>query len=761
MKDIKVITLINKLNNYLLLGLIFLLPSFFVFNGQISNIFVLDKLILFRVIISLVLVLSVIKFFWQTEIKFLNNRLLFWLILFLLASWLVSTIFSLNPFVSWWGGYFRQLGIFSLLYYLLLFFLIIINFNSWFKIKQLIMMIVLGSIFPCCYGLIQLLGLDPVAYNGDEFRLFSTLGQPNFFGYYLIFVVPLTVYFLIYLVKKFWLKFIIHLLVCFQLICLIFTYSRGAWVGLLIGMIVGLALWLWAKGKKKLVIFSLLVGLFVLLLLVVNLKNISNQAKQLSEKINNPVAERVLSLFYLDNGSNEIRFIYWQSAWSEIEQVSWFRKLFGYGKDTQAFFFIKHYKPDWATYERIGYYPDRVHNLLLDTWLELGLVGVIAYCGLFIYLLSLALKDLVAHNYFKVFVISSLVGQIVANLFSFGAITHYLYWYLFLALLIIPHNLPSSSFNINRFSSIIKFIIIISLSFFVIFFCYYFGIKQYQADIYYAKAKHYNLISDCSSFVDNMEQAIITYPTDLHYKNEYLRLAISCIPETNNKQLTYNLLAQIESLESYKILEYNSLLYIAQAYSYLGYYDDDIYFADAEKVYQRLINETPDVFLAYSKYSKMLLWAEKYNQAIEVAKQGLNTIPDYRQKDQSNFSGNTPKKETFAFYETIADAYFSQGKYDLAIEKYLEIYNVFPQFINIYKKIADAYYFQGNLNQAIEYNQRASRLEPSNYKWFYNLATLYQEQQDLVQAQTYIKQAIQLAPNDPQVQLLYHDLLIN
>jgi len=96
------------------------------------------------------------------------------------------------------------------------------------------------------YALVQLAGLDPwtwgeEAFFGKDLRVFGTLGHPNLLGAYLMMTFPLTAW--LALRAKHGAERIAWALVsAVFLVVIAATLSRGAWIGLLAGVTVGLLL---------------------------------------------------------------------------------------------------------------------------------------------------------------------------------------------------------------------------------------------------------------------------------------------------------------------------------------------------------------------------------------------------------------------------------------------------------------------------------------------------------------------------------------
>jgi len=91
----------------------------------------------------------------------------------------------------------------------------------------------------CLYGIAQHYDFDPVfgrqAILSEQGRSFSTMGHPNFFGSFLILVLLALLSFF-YWSQSGPVKSLVLVLICSVTLCLFYTESRGAWLGLLGGL---------------------------------------------------------------------------------------------------------------------------------------------------------------------------------------------------------------------------------------------------------------------------------------------------------------------------------------------------------------------------------------------------------------------------------------------------------------------------------------------------------------------------------------------
>lgn len=193
--------------------------------------------------------------------------------------------------------------------------------------------------------------VDPERFPLLKRRMYSTLENPNLFGGYLLMIISVLVPFI--LSARRWKDKVMYAVPGLAFfICLVLTYSRGAWLSL--GAIVlGLALFY----DKR---FGFLFLLAPAVLLVYH----------------GQVTERFLSLFSGEDTSVSLRFALWESTMAMIEE----RPLLGVGWGS---YFLAY--PDYNFFiqeENVLIF--HAHNLYLNMPAEVGIPGGICYLAFFL-----------------------------------------------------------------------------------------------------------------------------------------------------------------------------------------------------------------------------------------------------------------------------------------------------------------------------------------------------------------------------------------
>lgn len=289
-------------------------------------------------------------------------------------GWLgIATVFSVDPLLSVFGQYQRAEGLLTFLTYALTLFLAVQLTTTGSRVRELASALASVSVPIGVYGVSQYLGYDPIPWQGLSFagRAFSTYGNPEPLGNFLMFALPLSV--ALALGEKrparratWW---AVSLL---DLVTLVVTFTRGAWIGGLVGLAV-LAALSWRQGVrlvKKVDGWFAAAAAAVLVLLTA--------ASGLRADTVTRIPERLLSLISVEPGSGQTRLELWTSA----AHATAARPVAGFGPDTFALLF-----PAFRTkgfFAVAGYMAsaDNAHDLALQLASTIGVVGALLVAGL-------------------------------------------------------------------------------------------------------------------------------------------------------------------------------------------------------------------------------------------------------------------------------------------------------------------------------------------------------------------------------------------
>nr|WP_290667830.1 tetratricopeptide repeat protein [Ardenticatena sp.] len=393
------------------LAALIVVPLFF--NVYDERVFEEDKIPLLRSIVLVMLALGIIwaiergrqAFSWDDEHPFWKQPLVLpWAGMVLV--YLLTTLWSVSPRISFWGAYIRRQGAYSNLSYMLIFLLIYLILRRREQMGRLITVVLLTSTPAAIYGIIQHFGLDPLPWGGDVTkRVSSVAGNPIFIAAYLIMVVPFTIAKIIEhagrllrddeddeatLPASLLLGAYLFLLVI-QGLTILYSQSRGPMIGLAVGLyffaLVG-ALHLKSRRQRLTASFATIAAAVfgIAFLIVFNLPN-----SPLADLRDAPYIGRLGRVFETESGTGRVRLLIWEGV-LDLLAADPMRTLIGYGDETLYVMYPQHYKPDLAQLENRNASPDRSHNETFDALAMRGVIGfavqLLLFASLFYYLLK-------------------------------------------------------------------------------------------------------------------------------------------------------------------------------------------------------------------------------------------------------------------------------------------------------------------------------------------------------------------------------------
>jgi tetratricopeptide (TPR) repeat protein len=108
---------------------------------------------------------------------------------------IITSITSVVPWISFWGSYQRLQGTYTNLSYIALAAIIVVTITHREQLERLITVMILSSLVAIGYGLVQHYQMDPLPWRGDVItRVASTMGNSIFVAAYLIMVLPYVAY---------------------------------------------------------------------------------------------------------------------------------------------------------------------------------------------------------------------------------------------------------------------------------------------------------------------------------------------------------------------------------------------------------------------------------------------------------------------------------------------------------------------------------------------------------------------------------------
>lgn len=239
-----------------------------------------------------------------------------------------STLFSMHPYSSIWA-------LTLLINFIIIFYLVIHIIQTRRQFRQLIAVITGTATFLAIFGLFKWAGANPFPwweYGDPSFGtsgLVSTYGNHNHLAGYMEMAIPLALgLFVIGLKKQNFLLMVILTILLF--LSLIFSQSRGGWIGSMAGLLFFTAFFPSRGQFKKKSIIALAVGFFLIVFMVVS---------------NTSTVERLLTF---EQKSEISTFQARTKAWKGVVQMIKAHPILGTGPGTFSIIFTQFQPPGFG-----------------------------------------------------------------------------------------------------------------------------------------------------------------------------------------------------------------------------------------------------------------------------------------------------------------------------------------------------------------------------------------------------------------------------
>lgn len=714
---------------------IFLIPLAMSLFFPIYSPFTMVKSAWFQVLTSLLLLTYSVSFWLSFKRKKIRINKKFLVALtpwaLFLAVLLILNFFSIDPLQSFFGSYNRQMGF--LFYFSLAtwFSLIVFYFSAFDKqqneaflfwekgVSRTALVMSISASLVAVYACLQFLGYDLFLWQEGQLlsRSISSLGQPNFLGSFLLFGLLMTAY-LFYLNKKLFFRLLIAISFIIQFFALIASGSRSAWLALLFTVFLYLLAFLWHKWRYKSLIIASLVAFTLFFILLALSPN------------------RMQGLFNWGEGSLGLRSYFYQAAPALMTD----NLYVGSGLENGGELIIKSYDPDWGIFMRINGSSDKVHNSLLDAFLQLGIFGFLSYLILYLFVIYqfILLWQRPRTKFFAVFAGGALIAYSFSLLFGLADIANVFYFWVLAALATAANLIFNESGEDNRvkkslkkiikvfkfermptINSIYVLVLTIILAGLAIFQAYM-SISSISADHYFLQVHKYSLNKDYAT-ANLLYDYIIDDSLNPSYINNYQRKYAFFLTEA---------LAEAPSLSVSRFLE-NSAKQILLDLP-LNTYDDFYSFAvlncslngpeHSLDKFEQLIKispKRPEIFISIGD----CLSHEDPESALNNYEHALTLLPQI--SDQRLIGEHAAYLNFYnhLIYYKIASLHKQNTENEAALINYEKAYYFYPSKISTLGEIAKTYYYLKDYQSAFESLEHAYHRQADVY-WLDQLASL-------------------------------------
>lgn len=295
--------------------------------------------------------------------------------------------------------------------------------------EGLFKIILVTAIIVSIYGILQTMNFDPfprdVLRENWSKRAFSTMGNPNFLGSYIVLIIPTSIYF--YIINKNITGLTAYAILFY---CLLSTGTRGAWLGTITSIMAFAAIhymyFRYSKGE-----FTRYIILLVITILLLALYNFNTEGAFIDRflSIKRDADEFLTNGDRADYSGANRGFI-----WKRVAELIKKRPLTGYGIENLGEAFKKYYTQDMIELWNEVRYLDKAHNEYLHIAVTSGIPSLLVYLT---FISQIILKGLFRLKNCKtaLLILSSVIGYMTAAFFNISVVSvAYVYW-IFLGLL--------------------------------------------------------------------------------------------------------------------------------------------------------------------------------------------------------------------------------------------------------------------------------------------------------------------------------------
>jgi O-antigen ligase len=276
--------------------------------------------------------------------------------------------------------------------------------------EGLFKIILVTAIIVSIYGILQTMNFDPfprdVLRENWSSRAFSTMGNPNFLGSYIVLIIPTSIYF--YIINKNITGLTAYAILFY---CLLSTGTRGAWLGTITSIMAFAAIhymyFRYSKGE-----FTRYIILIVITMLLLALYNFYTEGAFIDRflSIKRDADEFLTKGDRADYSGANRGFI-----WKRVAELIKKRPLTGYGIENLGEAFKKYYTQDMIELWNEVRYLDKAHNEYLHIAVTSGIPSLLVYLT---FISQIILKGLFRLKNCKtaLLILSSVIGYMTAAL---------------------------------------------------------------------------------------------------------------------------------------------------------------------------------------------------------------------------------------------------------------------------------------------------------------------------------------------------------
>ncbi len=492
------------------------------------------KTIAFRSILAILLFVCCWQIFYQknqVSLADLKKNNIAWALGALFFTYLLASIFSVDPYFSFWGSPYRGGGFITFGFYIAFAILIFLlaKKDDWGKIWDVSLCTGIGV---SLVAIAQYYGIFTQSLARPE----ATMGNPDLLAaYLLLLLIPALAFCLS--ATKLWKKVSYGACAILFFLVIAATGSRAVYAGLFMGL---LYFFFWypkqknqtAPGEHNKIpaVKIAVIGILALALCVIVYANTAPKYPTFVRS--NHFATLVLSRLSLKSFLQDPRF----AAWHIELGIAEAKPLLGFGPENFSVGFDKYYDPSIRYLGGDIDWWDRAHNIVMQTISDAGVIGLIAYLGLLITIFWQLEKKYRDNDNNQNHIVpraiqATLLAYFIANLFSFDGFSSYLLFFLLIgyAMFLIYDNQikePKSQFQKNM---PLTFAAVAILFCALVIFLWQYNLVPLQINAQINNAQNLANVGQCDQALSMMNNILKEHSfLDSYARLEYVEVTKTC-----------------------------------------------------------------------------------------------------------------------------------------------------------------------------------------------------------------------------------------
>ena len=730
--------MIDKIVKY---GIYFALFMPLVFTSRTMFPWHFGKTALFQVLVEVLIVLGVGSYLFKRVFEKKGGKsecarfnVLDWVFLAFLCSQLLAAFFGVNFEKSFWGSQQRMQGVFTWLHFGAYYYLLRVYIDSkkeWFRLVE----ITVGVAFVS--SLIALFGGDVFLFKGvvsSGGRVSGLLGNPIFLAGYL--VIPLFLSVVLYKNERKYPYWYLAL-TGFILIAFLLSQTRGAYIGLVVGVFSGVIFYL--KYGFSVQLKQVLLNLSLLLVILLSGVYLVNE-KTSYLKDSFPRISHLVSVNASET-TGSTRILAWRTAidgWND-------RVLFGWGPENYGDLFDNNYNLAFLDYGFGETVWDKPHNNLVEVLSESGFVGLAVYLLLLFVLVFYLFRMVVgargeSDRIVLALLVSAVVSFVGQNFFSFFTSDSLL---MFVFLLALVASFKVVELNESREDGVVELVgwrgyLLNSGALIVLVLCVFgmfVSVSIYKSSVAMADARDWAEVGSMRKWQENARRAI-DFKTPFDWEQSVFIIRDLSLMDNAGKldkralvDISGSVIGILEREVERNEQSYLLRFWLSQLYSMMGEYVDSIYFIRSND----LLIEAGEISI---DRQQVPLHLSKNYMLIGDNEKSIDVLREFVLVD-----GERPQSHWFLGVALVGNDEIEEGV--LELERGFEFGKNNPNNV-LY--LIEKYVKLDEIGKIIPLYEQLIIDYPLNAQYYARLAATYAALEDEVNMTEYLNKAVEIDP---------------